>query len=72
VWSSVTDGWRTEITTQLTVPEADTVDLPDFLAWNECIRTMHYMKINAMVLEGYTNAGKSHIVDKLIGICRPE
>jgi len=47
-------------------------DLVEFLAWNECIKTMRYMKINSIVLEGYTNAGKSLIVENLIGVCRPE
>jgi hypothetical protein len=48
------------------------IDLIEFLAWNECIKTMRYMKINSIVLEGYTNAGKSLIVENLIGVCRPE
>jgi hypothetical protein len=30
------------------------------------------MKINCIVLEGYTNAGKSLIVDNLVGICKPK
>jgi len=48
------------------------IDLIDFMAWNEIIKTQRYMKINGMVLEGYTNVGKSLIVDNLIGICKPE
>jgi len=30
------------------------------------------MKINSIVLEGYTNAGKSLIIENLISVCRPE
>jgi hypothetical protein len=33
---------------------------------------MKYMKVRSIVLEGYNTAGKSLIVDNLIGICRPE
>jgi len=51
---------------------ANGIDLVTFFAWNECIKSMRYMKVNSIVLEGYTNAGKSLIVENLIGVCRPE
>jgi hypothetical protein len=47
------------------------IDLVDFLAWNEIVNTQRYMKIDCNVLEGYTNGGKSLIVDNLVGICKP-
>jgi len=48
------------------------IDMIEFLPRNEIVKTQRYMKINCVVLEGYTNAGKSLIVDNLIGICKPE
>ena len=33
---------------------------------------MRYTKINTLVLQGPTNAGKSLIADTLVGICKPE
>lgn len=48
------------------------IDIIDFMAWNEILKTQRYMKINAIVLEGYTNAGKSLIIENMIGICHPE
>jgi hypothetical protein len=48
------------------------IDIIDFFAWNEILKTQRYMKINCAMLEGYTNAGKSLIVDNLIGIYKPE
>jgi hypothetical protein len=48
------------------------INMIEFLAWNEIIKTQRYMKVNSMVLEGYTNAGKSLIIDNLIGLCQPE
>ena len=33
------------------------IDLPEFLAWNACIKDMRYTKINILVLQGPTNAG---------------
>jgi len=48
------------------------IDLVEFMAWNEIVKTQRYIKVNGIVLEGYTNTGKSLLVDNLIGICRPE
>ena len=48
------------------------IDLPEFLAWNTCMKDMRYTKINTLVLQGPTNAGKSLIADALVGICQPE
>ena len=48
------------------------IDLPEFLAWNACIKDMRYTKINTLVLQGPTNAGKSLIADALVSICQPE
>lgn len=42
------------------------IDLIEFMAWNEIIKTKRYMKINSLVLEGYTNAGKTLVVHSLI------
>lgn len=48
------------------------IDMIDFLTWNECIKDMRYIKINSLVLQGPTNAGKSLIADTLLGPIRPE
>jgi hypothetical protein len=48
------------------------IDIIDFLAWNEIVKSQRYMKINSIVLQGYTNAGKSLIIDNLISVCNPE
>jgi hypothetical protein len=48
------------------------LDLNDFLAWNTCIKDMRYTKINTLVLQGPTNAGKSLIADSLVALCKPE
>ena len=42
------------------------------MAWNTCIKDMRYTKINALVLQGPTNAGRSLIADALVGLCKPE
>ena len=51
---------------------SNNIDLPEFLAWNSAIKNMRYMKINTLVLQGLTNAGKSLIADTLISLCHPE
>lgn len=39
----------------------------DFLlAWPQIIKTKRYKKINALVLQGPTNSGKSMLMDALI------
>ena len=48
------------------------IDIAEFLAWNSCIKDMRYTKINTLVLQGPTNAGKSLIADALVSICQPE
>lgn len=48
------------------------IDMIHFLAWNEIIKTCRYVKINGLVLEGLTNAGKSLIIDNIIGPAQPE
>ena len=48
------------------------INLPEFLAWNSIIKNMRYMKINTLVLQGPTNAGKSLIADTLVSLCKPE
>jgi hypothetical protein len=52
--------------------KANKIDITTFFAWNECIKTMRYMKVNSIVLERYTNAGKSLIIRYLISVCLPE
>jgi hypothetical protein len=42
------------------------------LAWQECIKTQRYIKINCIRLQGPTNAGKSLIINSLIQVCKPE
>jgi hypothetical protein len=42
------------------------------MAWNECIKTKRYIKINYVCLEGPTNAGKSLLIDTLISVCKPD
>ncbi|AYH52678.1 NS1 [Aedes albopictus densovirus] len=48
------------------------INIIHFLAWNEIIKTKRYKKINGMVLEGITNAGKSLILDNLLAMVKPE
>nr|AVM80379.1 non-structural protein 1 [Ambidensovirus sp.] len=48
------------------------IDIIHFLSWNEIIKTKRYKKINGIVLEGITNAGKSLILDNLLAEVRPE
>lgn len=38
----------------------------EFLAWNNLIKCKSLIKINALILQGHTNAGKSLIIDTLI------
>jgi hypothetical protein len=66
------DGFNSNIRWLRYLFRVNNIDMIEFLAWNGCTKTMRYMKINSIVLEGYTNAGKSLIVEKLIGVCRPE
>lgn len=51
---------------------SNNIDLPEFLAWNSIIKNMRYMKINTLVLQGPTNAGKSLIADTLVSLYHPE
>lgn len=48
------------------------INIYEFLAWNEIIKTQRYMKRNAIVLEGYTNAGKSLLIENILYHCKPE
>lgn len=48
------------------------IDIINYFAWNECIKTHRYMKVNAIVLQGYTNAGKSLLIDTMITPICPE
>jgi hypothetical protein len=52
--------------------QANDIDIIEFLAWNEIIKTKRYTKINGLCLQGRTNAGKSLIIDTLIRVCIPE
>lgn len=60
----------------MTLFEENDIDVIDFMAWNEIIKTQRYTKINAVVLQGPTNAGKSLIIQEFLGqfhleeICR--
>lgn len=48
------------------------IDDIEFLAWNEAIKDKRYVKINSLVLQGPTNAGKSLIAETLLGPIKPE
>jgi hypothetical protein len=52
--------------------QANEIDIIEFLAWNEIIKTKRYTKIDGLCLQGRTNAGKSLIIDTLIRVCIPE
>ena len=52
--------------------KSNNINLQEFLAWNSIIKNMRYMKINTLVLQGPTNAGKSLIADTLVSLCKPE
>jgi hypothetical protein len=47
------------------------IDIIEFMAWNEAIKTKRFMKINCLCLQGCTNAGKS-LIDSLVRVCLPE
>lgn len=42
------------------------IDAHEVFAWNECIKTKRYQKINGLIYEGPTNAGKSLINDNIV------
>lgn len=48
------------------------IKLPEILAWTEVIRNKLVKKINGLVLEGPTNAGKSLFIRTLTDIIKPE
>jgi len=51
------DGFNSNIQWLKDLFRVNDIDIIEFLAWNESIKTMRYMKINSIVLEGYTNTG---------------
>lgn len=52
--------------------KANAIDVIEFFAWNEIVKTKRYPKINAICLEGQTNAGKSLIISNLTSLIKPE
>lgn len=48
------------------------INIIEFMAWITCIKNMTFIKINGMILEGPTNAGKSLIIDNIIRPLKPE
>ena len=48
------------------------LSLSTFLYWVTQIKNMTFTKINGLVLEGFTNAGKSLLIDIAIQPCKPE
>lgn len=52
--------------------EENNIDIVHFMSWNKIIKTKRYVKMNGLVLEGPTNAGKSLIIDNLIEPTKPE
>lgn len=51
---------------------SNNLDIIEFYTWLVCIKNMTFIKINGLVLEGHTNAGKSLIIDNTVGPLRPE
>lgn len=46
--------------------EINNINLIEFFAWHEIIKTHRYTKINTIIFHGPTNAGKSMLLDLLI------
>lgn len=60
------------ITWLLELFEKNNINIIEFLAWVTTIKNMELIKINGLVLEGPTNAGKSMIIDNVIRPLKPE
>lgn len=52
--------------------ECQQISQSEFLAWLQVIKTQRYNKINALVLLGPTNSGKSMLMELLIKPFKPE
>lgn len=52
--------------------KSNDISIIEFLAWQEVIKCKRYTKINGMVLEGKTNAGKSLLIEAIWGPTKPE
>lgn len=52
--------------------ETNNINLIEFFAWHEIIKTHRYTKINTIIFHGPTNAGKSMLLDLLIKPLHPE
>lgn len=48
------------------------INIIEFFAWHEIIKTHRYTKINTIVLNGPTNAGKSMLLELMIKPLKPE
>lgn len=51
---------------------ANKIDIIEFFAWNENIKSKRYPKFNGLVLNGPTNAGKSMLIECMTSCVRPE
>lgn len=52
--------------------EKNKINIIEFFAWVVAIKNMDFIKINGLVLEGPTNAGKSMIIDNIVRPLKPE
>lgn len=52
--------------------EKNKINLIEFFAWHEIIKTHRYTKINTIIYHGPTNAGKSMLLDLIIKPLHPE
>lgn len=52
--------------------DKNNINIIEFFAWTTAIKNMDFVKINGLVLEGPTNAGKSLIIDNTIRPLKPE
>lgn len=48
------------------------LDIVEFFAWLSSVKNQTFIKINTLVLEGHTNAGKSLTIDGTVGPLKPE
>lgn len=71
-YPTIDNAFKANVTWIRNLFQTNNINIADFLAWDEAIKTKRYMKINCLCLQGCTNAGKSLIVDTLVRVCCPE
>lgn len=52
--------------------DQNNINITEFLAWSEIIKTKRYQKINGLVIQGPTNTGKSQLLEILLNHIKPE